>query len=192
MRAYVETILQVLKRRQLEEYLVWSLALLVILILTQGVRCGTTLVRTSLLMHSLEQINAPPPRKPEPGPEEKYEIILKKGILGRAPQGGGEPGLRVFGILGESALLGSSPDSIKFDEVGAEVSGGEKLVSIGTDSVILEKEGEQRTLKVFPDQASGGPPKDEPPSPEADKKAGDQRGTTDKPARAEPPSPSPN
>ena len=82
---------------------------------------------------------------------------------------GEPPKVQLFGILGRSALLGNSPGDAQMYEVDAEVPCGEKLIEIGIDEVVLEKDGEKRTVQVFSDKpgppsGSGPPPGDGPPS----------------------------
>ena len=157
MNAQLQTVVTALRKRRPEEYLVGLLAVLALLILTQGVRCSATLIGTSGLLRSLEAINAPPVRKLDEAAAAKYETILSKGILGRVSKNPGAQQLRVFGILGNTVLMGTSPESIKPYEINAEVEGGEKLVKIETASVVLEKDGKQRTLEVFPKEGSPAP-----------------------------------
>ncbi|MCC6697302.1 MAG: hypothetical protein IT365_16860 [Candidatus Hydrogenedentes bacterium] len=198
MNAHVQTVLTALRKRRPEEYLLVFAAILILLVLTQGVRCGATLVGTSGLLRSLEAINAPPARAIDEKAATKYEVILSKGILGRVVKDAGAQQLRVFGILGKTVLMGSSPENIKPYELDAEVDGGEKLVKIENASVILEKDGKQRTLEVFPKEGSPAPDQGKGPGPEGmkpgDMKPPDGSGIKEggPPSQGAPPSPPPS
>ncbi|MCC6487647.1 MAG: hypothetical protein IT364_09120 [Candidatus Hydrogenedentes bacterium] len=165
MNTQVQVVLTALRKRRPEEYLLVFAAILILLVLTQGVRCGATLVGTSGLLRSLEAINAPPARAIDEKAAARYEVILSKGILGRVVKDAGAQQLRVFGILGKTVLMGASPDNIKPYELNAEVDGGEKLVKIENASVVLEKDGKQRTLEVFPKEGSPPAPPNAGPGP---------------------------
>jgi hypothetical protein len=173
MNAYLQIALATLKKRRPEEYVAVLLGVLALLILAQGFRCSAIVIGTNTLLHSLEQINAPPPRKVDAEAAAKYEIILEKGILGRVVKDAGGQQLRVFGILGNTVLMGRTPESIKPYEIGAEVEGGEKLVKIEASSAVLEKDGKQRSLTVFQEDGPKPPEGGQPPTgPQGDKPPG--------------------
>lgn len=151
MKVYLDRIQVFLKQWEIERYLVALLAVLVLLLLVQGVRGITAAVQTGSVLRSLEESNAPPPKRTGKEGVQEYKAMLEKGTFGRAP--GAQP-LKVFGILGDSALLGPASEGVKPYAIGAELPGGEKLVEIGPNSVVLEKEGERRTLTVFPELAA--------------------------------------
>lgn len=158
MKDYVNGTLAMLKKQTPETYLLVLTGALVLLIATQFVQCGMAQVQRSAMVRSMGELNNRPLRKTDPKRLEKYEAIGKKGILGQAgPAGGPAPELRVYGVLGSKALMGPGPQALQPYEVGADLPGGEKLVTIDTDSVVVEKAGAKRTLKVF-DPANAPPP----------------------------------
>jgi hypothetical protein len=104
---------------------------------------------------------------------EEYRNILEAGVLGTAPkEKSGPPPVYLFGVMGREALIGSSAGSAKLLAVGDDVGGGEKLVEILVEDVVLEKDGEKRTVNVFDsptekpskDKRGKPPSQDEPPS----------------------------
>jgi hypothetical protein len=174
MKDYLGEALRVLKRATVETYLGGLSILLAVLILTQGVQCGMARIQSSALKRSLDEVNERPVRKGDAKSLEKYAVIAKKGILGQPPSDAAPaPDLKVLGILGNHALMGPNAQGLKPYEIGAELPGGEKLVAIEIDSVVLEKEGKKRTLKVF-DPANKPP--DAPPKPEGGGPPGPQGG----------------
>lgn len=148
MRKYFEAIGAFLRKWETERYLEALLAVLVLLLLVQGLRGLSTTIQAGSVLRSLEESNAPSPKRSAGDGAEEYAAMLEKGTFGRAPD---QQPLKVFGILGNSALLGPTAESVKPYAVGAELPQGEKLVEIGPNSVVLEKEGEKRTLNVFPE-----------------------------------------
>lgn len=144
------------------------LGLALLLTAGQGARYAAARFQTTELQRTLAHMGETP-RRAEAPHAQKYEDILKKGLLGQPPAEGGPPSeLKLFGVLGGTALMGPAREGIQPYEVGKELPGGEKLVSVGTNSVVVEKDGKQRTLEVFdpanaaPPSGPGGPP----PSPE--------------------------
>lgn len=151
MRTYLDRFKTFLKKWETERYLEVLLVVFVLLLLVQGVRGLSSMIQAGSVLRSLEESNAPPPRRAAADGAEEYKAMLEKGTFGRAP---GEQPLKVFGILGDSALLGATAESVKPYGIGAELPKGEKLVEIGPNSVVLEKDGERRTLTVFPEFAA--------------------------------------
>lgn len=150
MKVYLDRIQAFLKQWEIERYLVVLLAVLVFLLLVQGVRGISAAIQTGSVLRSLEESNAPPPKRAGNEGVQECKAMLEKGTFGRAPRA--QP-LNVFGILGDSALLGPAAEGVQPYAIGAELPGGEKLVEIGPNSVVLEKEGERRTRTVFPELA---------------------------------------
>ncbi|MBN2309839.1 MAG: hypothetical protein JXR94_12760 [Candidatus Hydrogenedentes bacterium] len=135
------------------------LALLVVvaaLFLLQGVRYGVNAIRAGRLIAALEEYTGTPPGRKDAQPIEYYNAIYEKGVLGKGPQP--PPPAKVFGILGDTALVGTEPDKAKPFQVGAEIPGGEKIIEIRPNEVVFEKDGKQRIATVFP----GGDKKPEP------------------------------
>lgn len=150
MKVYLDRIQAFLKQWEIERYLVVLLAVLVFLLLVQGVRGISAAIQTGSVLRSLEESNAPPPKRTGKEGVQECKAMLEKGTFARAPRA--QP-LNVFGILGDSALLGPAAEGVQPYAIGAELPGGEKLVEIGPNSVVLEKEGERRTRTVFPELA---------------------------------------
>jgi len=127
-------------------------ALFIFLIVVQGARFGFASRLGKGLIDSLTAREAKPIERKDVKSLEDYKPITDKGILGAPP--GKPPQQKLFGIMGDMALIGASPDDSKTYSLGAEIPGGEKLVEIGGDYVMLEKDGNQRKELVFP--AKGG------------------------------------
>ena len=87
----------------------------------------------------------------------EYEVLTEKGHFGKKQK---PPQLRLFGVLGDSALLGQSDRDAKPYSEGASLPGGGKLVEVKFDSVIVEKDGKKKTMEVFTHMPSshGGRP----------------------------------
>ena len=151
MRSYLDRIKIFLRRWETDRYLEVLLVVFVLLLLVQGVRGLSATILAGSVLRSLEESNAPPPKRAGNDGAEEYKAMLEKGTFGKSP---GEQPMKVFGILGDSALLGPESNNVKSYGVGAELPEGEKLVEIGPNSVVLEKEGERRTLTVFPELAA--------------------------------------
>ncbi len=147
MRPYIDLLKAYLKKWETERYLEVLLAVLAVLLLFQGVRGVSAMIQAGTVLRSLEESNAAPPKRAVSDGVEPYRAMLDKGTFGRVP---GKQPLKVFGILGDSALIGSDPNSAKLYSINAELPGGEKLVEIGPNSVVLENEEKEHTLTVFP------------------------------------------
>ncbi len=148
MKSYIDRILKFLRKWEGERYLEVLFVVLVVLLLVQGLRGLSTTLQAGSVLRSLEESNAAAPIRSADDGAETYAAMLQKGTFGKAP---GEQPLKVFGILGDSALLGPTAENVKPYEIGAELPQGQKLVELGPNSVVLEKDGERRTLNVFPE-----------------------------------------
>jgi hypothetical protein len=170
MNPNLHRIVSALKRRSTEDYLAMLCALFIVLAIVQTARMGGAVFSTGRVLRSLEAFNAPAPRQGGRAAADDFKLILEKGILGRAPQQstGGPGALKLFGVLGGSALLGNDPKSIKTYDAGAELPGGAKLLAIQPDHVVIEKDGNEHTLLVFPE----GGPDQRPSSPDDAQPAG--------------------
>ena len=140
--------LQGMRKLSLDSWLMVSAGVLVLLLLVQVVRYARAGSAHGLLVEA-DSSKAPPARE-EPELAEKYGVITEKGAFGK-PKKSSPPKLQVFGILGKSAWLGTSAKDAKPYEIGAEVPGGDKLIEIHLNSVVLEKGEKKRTLTVFPE-----------------------------------------
>lgn len=140
--------LDALKPRDLNQALALARAVIIALLVVQGLRSGVAVIRTAYLLGVMEVAESEPPLGDNRDTSEMYKPILEKGVLGVPPP---EMPLQLFGVLGSTALMGNSPDQIQEYAMGAEVPGGEKVVAVGVESVELEKEGQKRTLTVFPE-----------------------------------------
>ena len=118
---------------------------------------------------------------------EEYRAVLDKGVLGAAPkkkESKAAP-LYLFGVMGNKALLGSAASKAKPYAVGDEVQDGEILIEIAVREVVLEKDGEKRTIDVF-DSPSEKPSKEKRTKPSSPEKA-----KSPSPPSAPPPGPPP-
>jgi hypothetical protein len=128
------------------------------LLLVQGVRClgGSRLDAATERGAPVER--EMPDRLDAPDLKE-YESITAGGHFGKDKP---PPQPKLFGVLGEYALLGSAPEKADLHKVGAKLPGDYVLTEIGADHVVLEKDGKKQTLKLFgdpmPTHPSGPPP----------------------------------
>ena len=158
--------------------------LLILLLVLQGVRYGFAARLGKGLVDSLTAREAEAAERKDAKSLENYKPITDKGILGAAP---GKPSpQKLFGIMGDMALIGTS-DNAKPYTVGADIPGGEKLVEVAADYVLLQKDGNQRKELVFPvtkgkpgrvvelpagGRPSGPPRGQQPPQPQAQQVTG--------------------
>ena len=153
-----------LRRAGLERYLLAVAGLLALLLAVQGVRY----VYAGRLGRGLaESLHAGPgdPVKPDQTKRlEDFNLIGENGFLGSPPSKKAPP-QRLFGIMGDTALLGTEGKNAKPFKVGAAIPGGERIVEILIDRVVLEKEGKKRTVCVFPEIKTEGGPAPGGPSP---------------------------
>jgi hypothetical protein len=84
------------------------------------------------------------PKRTEGKPLTEYDVLTKKDLLGVVVKNE-----KLWGILGDCALYGEKSDSAQEYRVGATLPGGDKVVSIDENSIVLEKDGAQRTEYVF-------------------------------------------
>jgi hypothetical protein len=129
---------------------------LAVLLLAQGVRLGLTWPLGRRLTRYLKSSSGALPQRKETKTLEAYDVILEKGVIGTKVKAK-PPRMAVFGIMGNSALLGTSPQDAKPYEVGADLPQGGKLIEIGSDKVVLEVQGKQQTITVFPELKQRGP-----------------------------------
>lgn len=134
--------------------------MLMILLLVQVVRY----VGAKRLGRELVQVwETPAAAQRVPGKDLKdYQKITETGHLGSKKK---PKSAQLFGILGEVALIGSSPADAKPFAVGAQVPGGEKLVEIRLNEVVLEKDGKRRTVTLFDPNLPTKPGRPHPTSP---------------------------
>ncbi len=146
MKAALMKALARLRRFGPDKWLVAVASLLALLLLVQGIQyAGVERFGKELTKSQAKSSQAPAKREGTKSLKE-YDAITAKGILGGAPQPH-----KLFGIMGNSAYFGTSSTSLKPYAVGATVPGAGKIIEIGCDAVVLEKEGKQRTLTVFPE-----------------------------------------
>ena len=126
-------------------------ALLLALLVLQPVRCAVSTVRLRSLSKSLESGLAERAEREGSPPFEDYDPILKTALLGKPRKDEPPPPMQPFGILGNEALIGKTPDDAQSYAAGAKLPSGETVVEVGTSSVVLEKDGEKRTVHVFPE-----------------------------------------
>jgi hypothetical protein len=135
-----------------------------VLLLVQGVRFGLTLPLGRRLAEYLRSSSAAPPQRNVTKAIEAYDVIFEKGVIGTKVQAR-PPKLMLMGVMGDSALLGTSPEDAKLYEVGAELPQGGKLIEIGSDMVVVEIDGKQQTITVFPELKQGAPGQEGAPGP---------------------------
>lgn len=151
MKTYLEQIKTFLKKWEMERYLEAFLAIFVVLLLVQGARGLSATIQTGTVLRSLEESSAPAPKREATEGIEDYKAMLDKGTFGKGPKGPSP--FKVFAIMGNSALLGADPNKVELYAVGADLPGGQKIIEIAPNSVVLEKDGERQTLVVFPELA---------------------------------------
>ena len=151
MKPFVMRIVAMMRVWGADRCLTTSAIALAILLLVQGARLALTGTMAWGLAQSLEDSAAAPPRRDVAKTLSEYDSIFESGVLGEAPsKGSGAAAPQLFGILGSSALMGTDVKEAKPYDVGTEIPGGETIVEVGSDNVVLEKDGERRTLYVFP------------------------------------------
>ncbi len=131
-------------------------AVMAVLLLVQGVRFGLTLPLGRRLAQYLRSSSGAPPERNVARTIEAYDVIFEKGVIGTKVQAR-PPKLMLMGVMGNRALLGTSPKDAKLYEVGTQLPQGGKLVEIGSDKVVVEIEGKQKTITVFPELKQGAP-----------------------------------
>ena len=96
---------------------------------------------------------------------EDYDPILEKGILGTKRTAPPPRPAELYGIMDDRALLGTSPGDAELYRAGDETPQGERIVEIGSDEVVLEKESVRRTVSVYEAVMTtpGGPGRPGPP-----------------------------
>ncbi len=168
MNKMLETVAARVQAWGVERCLKALLCAIVALCVLQSARIVFAGVSARGVIKSLERLSEAPPARAPGNPLEDYDEILAKGVFGKAKKKGPPTQAKLFGILGDQALLGAGPAKAKFYEVGKEVPGGGKLLEIKAGAVVLEHEGKKRTLNVFPElkeatgkkkqQGPGAPP----------------------------------
>ena len=135
---------------------------ILILVIVQVVRyAGAGKLGEELVRASLSQEDSP--GRSDVKELEKYQAVVEKGLFGKKEPPPGIP--KLFGILGEFALLGNSANDAKRYEVGAQLPGNAKLVEIHLNSVVLEKDGKKQTITLFPELGAKTEPPPGPPGP---------------------------
>lgn len=150
MNAIVNRIIAKLKAWGPDKCIAGVLAGLLLLVIVQGVRYGVTIAYAKDLTDELRSSALPPPARDGVNDFEHFKPILDKGILGAGdPPKGAPPPAMLYGIMGQTALIGNSPNDAKPYEAGVNIASGDKLIEVGTDFVIIEKDGEKRTVTIF-------------------------------------------
>lgn len=123
-------------------------SVLIALLVLQGLRVALPAARAEWLLRAAAAEAPAKDREKFREPLDKFNAILEKGVLGVPPR---EAPPQLFGVLGNVALIGGAPEQVQELSEGATLPNGEKVVHIGVESVELEKDGQKRTLTVFPD-----------------------------------------
>jgi len=130
----------------------WLLGLAGVLIVLLGLQ-GIGYARMDRLAVSVEDLRAPKAvERAEIPAVDDYLPIGHKGHFGKEKK----PTPKLFGVLGDEALIGMSQKDAKFFSVDAALPGGCKLVEIRPSSVVVEREGEEETLELWPDMNKPG------------------------------------
>jgi hypothetical protein len=146
----------------------WCAVVLVVFLAVQAVRCLTA--GGPALPDYLAGADAQSAVQREGVPDAtEYEAIVEEEHFGKKPK---PPQPQLFGILGDRALIGPSANNAELKKVGDTLPGDHLLVEVGADYVVVEREGERRTLKLFGDTIC--PPAEE-PRPEAGPEPGGGR-----------------
>jgi len=146
MKAFVIQAIARLKEFGLPRCLAALTALFAMLLLIQGLRYGCARGLGKDVLAAMEAGKNIEAKRERPKELKDYDEILKKGILGKIP---GKSSPKLFGIFFDAALFGSSAKAAKPFKVGGTIPGGEKIIEIGVNKVVLEKDGKKRTLQVF-------------------------------------------
>lgn len=134
--------------------------LLVALLLVQGVRYLLTGRYERSVLKSLTEKSAGPPERDKAKTAQEYEdAVMGHGMLGSPAA---KPQIKLWGVLGDSALFGASGENAQPSKVGETISSGEKVVEIRPNEVVLEKDGKRRTETLFDELK---PAKEEPKPP---------------------------
>ena len=133
--------------------------ILVVLLLVQGLRYRSLAGLEETVIGSLEQAKGEVPKRTEAKELKEYDPITQQGLLGTVSK---PPPQKLWGIMGEYALIGPSSGNAKPYKVGDKLSTGEKIVKIGCSEVVLEKDGKQRTESVFPELKKAAKPGEKP------------------------------
>ncbi|MCP4644727.1 MAG: hypothetical protein GY851_30075 [bacterium] len=149
MSAQLQALITRARRWGPERWLTLVLVVLAALVVLQGLRYAGTMFGARGLAASAKKAGAAPPERDSGQAVEDFEPLVKKGIFGKGPPQ--PPGMKLFGIIGNEALLGPDPSKAKPVPVGGTAPTGEKVVEVNADSVVVEKDGNKKTLKVFPD-----------------------------------------
>ena len=170
MRALAEQTWSRVREWGPERCLLALLGALVLLHAVQGFRFGVNALAMHSATRSLRHAAEDPPLRNAHKSVEDYDSILEKGILGKVAKAEGKkeeakPAINLYGIMGNQALMGMSMKDAKCYAQGAQVPGGETLAKVGVDEVVLEKDGEKRTIPVFPDRFARISKPDAPPPP---------------------------
>ena len=146
MKDMLTRLLARLTALRLETMLVLSACVLVVLLAVEGVQWRSVGRIERTVAESLEQGARVPQERAAVADLKAYDAVVARGMLGKAP---GRPAQKLWGIIGEMALVGASSAGARPYKVGAKIPSGEKVVSIGINDVVLEKDGKRRTEQVF-------------------------------------------
>lgn len=155
MDTLLNSLKELVEKLGLKNILKATTAVLVLVALLQTGRIAGVFFGEYSLSSSLENVSAASPQRNSEKKFEDFDGIFTNGAFGKGKSPA--PPTKLFGVLGNQALMGSSEGDVKAYDVGAEIPGGAKIIRIEPNQVTLEKDGEESTLSVFPD--FGKPPK---------------------------------
>jgi hypothetical protein len=145
-----------------DRFLMLLAAVLGVLLLAQGARYFLVGRYERSVLRSLAQNNGDPPERGTVKPAQEYaQVIMEHDMLGQTVK----LPVKLWGIMGNGALCGTSPDDAQLANVGETLPGGDKVVEIRANEVVLEKEGKQRTEVLFDELKPPPQPGPTPPPP---------------------------
>jgi len=120
-------------------------SLFVLLVAVQGVRYLVVGRAERSVLESLTQKTGGVPERDKVKPLKEYDqTIMDHGMLGPA-----SPPPKLWGVMGNMALIGVTPTDAQPYKVGDATATGEKVVEIRPNEVALEKDGKRRTEVLF-------------------------------------------
>jgi len=138
--------IQKLRKVKVDSWLGACAGVLVVLLAVQGVAYVRVRAMGSEFADALLAQSAAPTRG-ESSKLEDYQSIMGKGVFGKKQP---PPAPKLFGLLDGSALMGEEPNKVRTYELNADLPGGFKLVEIGFNSVVVEREDKRETIRLFP------------------------------------------
>jgi len=102
----------------------------------------------------------PAPADKKDDDKEQLRKLAEKGLFGKRPS---PPEPKLFGILGDSAMMGNDANSAKLYALDARLPDGSKLVELQANAVVVENDGKRKTIRLFPELNAPSSPQPMPP-----------------------------